>query len=123
MVYTTALLLVLNYQEEPAASEYAFRESLTWAVLYGIFPAVLLGMLISYCVYKWRCKPLQLFERAVEAAARGELHMESAGALKKVYRCAAGAMTARMGLGQFATWALAAACHVINPSAVPGVIK
>lgn len=86
LVYTTAVLLVLNYQEVPAASELAFRESMTWAVLYGIFPVALAGMLVSYYVYKWRCKPLQLFERARQAAARGELHIESADALKKVYR-------------------------------------
>lgn len=50
LVYTTALLLALNYIkiEEPwdyevPGTELVFRESMTWAVLYGIFPAVLIG--------------------------------------------------------------------------------
>lgn len=53
-MYTTGLQLVLHYYEPPVAwdlqgpgAELAFRESMTWAVLYGIFPAVLLGE--QYC--------------------------------------------------------------------------
>lgn len=47
LVYTTGLQLVLHYAAPPnlgmPGAELAFRESMTWAVLYGIFPSVLLG--------------------------------------------------------------------------------
>jgi hypothetical protein len=50
LVYTMGLQLVVQYYV-PAVpwdvvgpdAELAFRETMTWAVLYGIFPAVLLG--------------------------------------------------------------------------------
>jgi hypothetical protein len=55
LVYMTGLQLVLHYYqlEEPfdlevPSVQLAFQESMTWAVLYGIFPALLLG----------ECRPL-----------------------------------------------------------------
>ena len=87
LVYTTALLLALNYHEVAPEHEYAFRESMTWGVLYGIFPAVLLGMAVSHYAYKWAVKPLEQYEQARQAAARGELQVESAAVMKRIYRC------------------------------------
>lgn len=81
------LLLVLNHHDVPAAQAYAFRKSMTMGVLYGIFPVVLLGMAISHYAYKWACKPLEVYEKARQAAARGELQVESGAVMKKIYRC------------------------------------
>jgi hypothetical protein len=72
LVFLTALLLFLNYWQPPAAwaleasgaTWLAFRETITWAVLYGILPAVLLGELLrrgaTQCAgwrlwVGWRC--------------------------------------------------------------------
>jgi hypothetical protein len=59
---------------------------MTWAVLWGIFPAILLGAYVSHLVYKWRLRPLKLFEAAQQAAAEGRMQLENLAALKSIYR-------------------------------------
>lgn len=53
LVYTTGLQLSLQYTVTPnlgvPGAELVWRESLTWAVLYGIFPSVLLGKSDTVC--------------------------------------------------------------------------
>lgn len=63
---------------------------MTYGVLYGIFPAMLLGASVSHLVYRWRLSPLQHFRRAQQAAKEGRMQLETVSALKSIYRCAAG---------------------------------
>jgi hypothetical protein len=60
---------------------------MTWAVLWGIFPAILLGATVSHLVYKWRLRPLKHFRAAQKAAEEGRLQVETVSALKSIYRC------------------------------------
>ncbi|WIA38773.1 hypothetical protein OEZ86_002065 [Tetradesmus obliquus] len=93
LVYTTSLLLALNFVqlEEPLDYEepsrfMAFRLSMTYAVLWGIWPAILLGAAVSHFVYKWRLSPLKHFKAAQQLAEQGKLQLETVAALKSIYR-------------------------------------
>jgi nitrate reductase gamma subunit len=59
---------------------------MTWAVLWGIFPAILLGAFVSHLVYKWRLSPLRHFKKAQQAASEGRMQLETVAALKSIYR-------------------------------------
>lgn len=92
LVYTTAILLTLNYYQPPEpfslevpGTELPFRESMTWAVLYGIFPAVLLGRLVwqrqrqlaVYVVGRWNVRPIRRRSVAAEQGACRGRHIHS----------------------------------------------
>jgi hypothetical protein len=72
---------------------------MTYAVLWGIWPAIVLGALVSHMVYKWRLRPLQHFKAAQKAAVEGRLQVETVSALKSIYRWAMQRVGLYCGLG------------------------
>jgi hypothetical protein len=69
---------------------------MTLAVLWGIWPAILLGAFVSHVVYKWRLRPLAHFRAAQKAAEEDRLQVETVSALKSIYRCGEQRRTAGM---------------------------
>eukprot|EP00883_Tetradesmus_obliquus_P002715 jgi/Sobl393_1/12921/SZX78204.1 len=82
ILYTCVLLVVIDYTADRyalRAAQEAYRSQLTWTVLYGIFPAVLLGAGLSWAYMRRRRAPLA---KLVAGQAAGESNV----VLKDVYR-------------------------------------
>eukprot|EP00879_Flechtneria_rotunda_P032111 GHRR01035266.1.p1 GENE.GHRR01035266.1~~GHRR01035266.1.p1 ORF type:complete len:431 (+),score=120.72 GHRR01035266.1:122-1414(+) len=93
LVYTSALLLALNQYEPEEPWDYEvpdpvpiYRANMTLGVLYGIFPAMLLGGILSFVVHRWQQRPLKTLQEAQHLASGGRLQLDAAEALKAVYR-------------------------------------
>lgn len=74
VTYTTIIFTALNLSSD--GSDPAYQNSLTNAVLYGIFPVMAFGGLIAWGYFRWRMRHVKNFEEANVDEVK----------LKKIYR-------------------------------------
>ncbi|KAF8055488.1 tmcC [Scenedesmus sp. PABB004] len=80
ITFTNAVLVALAYTAPPPGPAHdAYAQRMTMLVLYGIFPAVLVGAAVSWAYVAWRRMPTP---RLAAAAAAGEAGL----VLRDVYR-------------------------------------
>eukprot|EP00775_Hariotina_reticulata_P009651 gene9651-9811_t len=72
LVFTCAMLVGLQYTGDKIVDheqKLKHAQSLTWAVLYGVFPAALFGAGCSFVYIRYRRRPLKKLEAAFEEAS------------------------------------------------------